>query len=246
MKRRTWVMASIVGMFFCGASFGEDSSAPVQHVIKVSGTGEVRVKPDRATVTFGVRAFAKELAEAKKLHDAQMSELIAVIKELKIADSDYQTSYVNASPVFEITKYDERRDKLVGYESTSELFVIVKDLKILSEVVSKAVAAGASSIKNVSFESSEAITHREESLRRAVALARKHAEIMAAELGQKVGKAIEIDFLSARSENYGLFGGGGFGGGRLFGDDESGQAYEVFAAGEIEISATVNVAFELK
>jgi len=239
-------MAAIVGMYSCGATFGEDSNAPVQRIIKISGTGEVRVKPDRATVTFGVRAFAEDLAEAKKQHDGRMSQLIAVIKELKIADSDYQTSYVSASPVFEKTKYDERRDKLAGYESTSELFVIVKDLKILSEVVSKAVAAGVGSIQNVTLGSTEFSKHKEESLRQAVAAARRHAEIMAAELGQKAGKAIEIDFQSARSEDDGLFGGGGSGGGKFFGDDDSRSAYEVFAAGEIVISATVHVAFELE
>lgn len=238
--------AAIIGVFLCGASFGEDVKAPIQHVIKVSGTGEVRVKPDRATVTFGVRAFAKELADAKKQHDGRMSQLIVVIKELKIAESDFQTSYMSVSPVFEQPKYEERRDKLVGYESTSEMFVIVKDLKILSEVVSRAVAAGVGSIQNVEFGSTESSKHKEESLRQAVAAARRHAEIMAGELGQKVGKAIEIDFQSDRSEVNGLFGGGGSGGGQFSGDDDSKSAYEVFAAGEIVISATVNVAFELE
>lgn len=236
--------AAVFFLSLCGFGRAEDAPATNQRSIKVTGTGQVRVKPDRATVTFGVRAFEKELTDAKKQHDTRMAKLLECIKEAGIAETDYQTTYVNASPIFEKRDYSSKRDVVLGYEATSGVYVVVKDLKILSALVANAVAAGASRIESVSFASSDAAKQKDEALRRAVAAARTRADIVAGELGQKAGKAVAVIAQAGEPVDYDDDQ-SGLGGGRFMGGGQS-TTIEVFAVGEIVISTTVQATFELE
>lgn len=75
--------------------------------IWVSGQGEASAAPDIATLSLGVEAFAKTVAEARGDGALAMSQVIDVLKANGIADRDIQTRFFNINARYttvEVTK----------------------------------------------------------------------------------------------------------------------------------------------
>ena len=71
--------------------------------ITVSGTGEVVVIPDIATVSYAVTEEAKTAAEAQQLTARKGNDVKVFLKEKKIADKDIKTIEYSISPKYEYT-----------------------------------------------------------------------------------------------------------------------------------------------
>lgn len=245
----SWHGPSIALVLISAASLRGDDSTMKPRVISVTGAGEVRVKPDHAKIFLGTTTFNENLSKAKKENDEKIRALIDFLKSMNLTEKDFKTDYLSVRPVYERASYGEHLDKLVGYEITNKLTVTLKDLNKLDELITGALAAGANSIDNISFEATRIESVRDEARRLAIAAARKKAELYSVGLDQKVGKARVIrephdyEYLD---DGQGLFGGGGGLGGGRFIDGEASETASTIIAGELVISETVSVVFDLE
>jgi len=69
---------------------------------------------------------------------AAMTEVIAALRNLGIADADIQTSYINIGPVYDYNS----GQRITGYQVSNVVNVHVRDLARLADVVDATVTAG--------------------------------------------------------------------------------------------------------
>lgn len=247
MNRYWWTGVAALSMIAPAAA--DDTSKENLRTITVTGTGEVKVKPDRALVRLGVTTFSSSLGEAKQDADGRMKRMLALIAKFKIEEKDCKTDYVNISPQYKREDYADRMDKFLGYQVTTGLAVTVRRLEMIDSFIAEAVEAGATHVHGVSFETSELRKHRDEARKLAIRAAREKALLLTGELGQRIGPARNINenpegywgyAQSNLSRGYGQGGGGG-----LFEDSDEGPDRTI-VPGEISVKSTVAVVFDLE
>lgn len=173
-------------------------------------------------------------AKAKKLNDEIIAKMLQVIKKSSIAEKDYQTQRVN---LYKTREYQEKKDYFVANQTIT---ITLRNLENYEKLMADLMAAGANSINGVEFKSTQTEKVATEIRGKAVLNAKKKAEDYASALNQSIGKALIISDQSMVNNP------------RVYmmktamAAADSAEMEQTLAIGEIEISTTVNVVFELK
>src|SRR3954453_12450972 len=93
---------------------GASTAAAVQHSIVVSGNGAITSVPDRALISFGVSSDARTASAALRANAAEMTKVIAAIKNQGIAAADIKTEVVSLS-----ARYSQNGESIVGYQASN-------------------------------------------------------------------------------------------------------------------------------
>lgn len=169
----------------------------VPRTITVSGSGEVRAAPDKATVTIRVLARAPTLADARGRVNKVVPSLLALARDLQVADADVHSSALAVNPDYQ---WDEkaRARHLSGYHVERRLVIELKDIDRLGELLEKGVSRGANVIDEPELDSS----HRKELERKALELAfadaARNADVLAASAGGRRGPSRAIAMTGTR------------------------------------------------
>src|SRR5690606_978172 len=86
--------------------------------VAASGTGTIRLPPDRATFTVGVETTGATVAEALAGNTPRVQAVVAAMREAGVAAGDIQTSQVWFNPT-----YDESRRRITGYSVSNRISV---------------------------------------------------------------------------------------------------------------------------
>ena len=76
------------------------SDTPATHTITVSATGKITVVPDVARLNLGVTATKSTVKAAREAGAKAMTDIIAALKALGIADADIQTTNLSLYPQY--------------------------------------------------------------------------------------------------------------------------------------------------
>lgn len=162
--------------------------------ISVSGTGEVSVAPDMATLRIAVTTQATSAEKAVAANSKAAQKVIEEIKARKIGAKDIQTSSFSVSPVYADTNEDQRNDppQVVAYRASNQVIVEVHELDALGSLLDAVVTSGANRISGLSFgiEDDSAITDKART--QAVEDARHKAELLAEAAGVSLGRVLSI------------------------------------------------------
>lgn len=156
--------------------------------IQVNGQGRVLVRPDKANINLAVETHAKTAKVAREQAAKAMTAVINAVKGLDIADKDIQTSYVSLSPEY------ADGNKIVGYQLSNQMTVVVHDVDKAGTVIDTAVQAGgdATRVQGMSFaveNSTDALAQaREKAYEDAHTKAAQYAKLA----GVGLGRAIHI------------------------------------------------------
>ena len=169
-------------------------SQPVQSTIQMiqtqpslnlSVTGEVKVAPDMATITFGVVTEASTAREAMAQNAAQMTQVAAALRRAGLAERDIQTSGLNLQAQYD---YQENQPpKLRGYQATNRVTVNIHDLTKVGGTADAVVAAGVNQIDGISFGLKDPKAAEDEARRQAVTALQSKARLYAEALGVTLG-----------------------------------------------------------
>jgi uncharacterized protein len=157
-----------------------DTAPPA--LLSVSGSAEIAVRPDRATITSGVVTEAETARAALDENSSALARVIAALRQAGIEDRDIATSGFSVEPRYH---YPQSRDgrseppRIVGYQVTNQVTVRVRDLGRLGSVLDQAVSEGANRVQGIAFEVSGADRLLDEARAEAVRDARRKAEIYA-------------------------------------------------------------------
>ena len=161
--------------------------------IVATGTAEVRLRPDRATLTVSVVVRNTSAAEAGRLNAERMAAVVASFRRQRIPDSTMATT--GFSIEVEERVYDQPTappDAPTIYMARNSVRLELTDLEGIGRIVDSALATGASEIGGIAYGSSEAAKGRRRAIALAVAEARADAEAAAEAAGGRLGPLIEL------------------------------------------------------
>lgn len=169
--------------------------APAEGIV-IQTTGEVRVRPDLATIQVGVVSEGKTAAEALGRNTPALAKLIEAVKAAGIAEGDLSTSQIALTPrmtqASASASPQPRAARIDGYEARTGIVVIVRDIARAGPLIDALVAAGANDMSSISFGLADEGKARDEARDKAAEAARARAEIYARRLGVRVGELVSI------------------------------------------------------
>jgi hypothetical protein len=207
--------------------------------VQVSGEGTVTAQPDEATVRFAVVSNA-ETAEAARSQNADASaRAMNAVRDLDVPDEQIRMETLQLRPRREYNP-ETRRHEDKGYDATREVVVEVSDLDRIPELVARVVQEGANRLRGIQYGLSNRQEIRNEALREAATAAQTKAHILAETLGAQLGpvQSVSEQSVSVPVPRVQM----------AMARAESAQAApepDAYAAGTIEVSASVQVVFSL-
>ncbi len=178
--------------------------------ITVSGEGKVYAKPDVATVSLGVTAQGKTVAEATKNGTDKMNTVIDAIKKLKVDAKDIQTTNYSLTPVYENyttpiavpmiypgnvssgSSTIKTGSTVTGYRLDQNVQVKIRDFTKVGDILSQSTATGANVVGDLQFTIDNPEQFREQARATAIKQAKANANNLAKESGINLGKIINV------------------------------------------------------
>ncbi|MBC8089408.1 MAG: SIMPL domain-containing protein [Phycisphaerae bacterium] len=182
---------SAVALAATPSSARAQSPVPTPPQIIVSANGEVVISPDRANIQLGVETQAKTAALASADNNRKQTAVLNAIKALGIPASSITTSNYSVSPV---QRWDEKERKTVidGYRVSNIVVVNVAKIDQSGAVIDAALSNGSNRVAGLNFELADPSKAREEAITKAVAQARREAEVAAKAAGGSLGGLLEL------------------------------------------------------
>jgi uncharacterized protein YggE len=207
------------------------ASDPATHTITVTATGKTTVVPDVARITLGV-TITKPTVKAARAAAAQvMTNVIAGVKGLGVADADIQTVNLNLYPQYAAGS----STRITGYTIGNQVQVTVRDLDKAGDVVDVATAKGATDLGGISFELADPVKALNDARVAAVAAAQTSAQVMASAGHVSLGSVVSITDATVVTPIY-------YGAPRAMAADAAGTPVQ---PGTQDLSATVTVVFAI-
>ena len=178
---------AFVLVLFAGLTVAEEN-LPAR-VVRVIGTGEVKVAPDRAVIEVGVEKQDVSAKTAKQLADQAARNILASVRENGVDEKDVQTVAFSLRPQYDYHK----GGRLTGFVAHQTLSITVRDLSKLDSLLESLIQAGGNQISSLDYETTELRKYRDQARDLAVKAAREKAESLATSLGQGIGKAFSIE-----------------------------------------------------
>ena len=190
MRVALLVVVSLIGL--AAAPSLAQADGP-DRLITVTGQGTVVASPDAAEVNAGVVTTGDTAAQALTENTKRMTEMIAGLKALGVAEREMRTSNFSVTPVYERDKFSSGGGpKIIGYRVGNNVEVRLRDVADVGRVLDRLVALGANSINNVQFVVSDRYEKMQAALADAVTNARERAALMADAAGARLGPVVEL------------------------------------------------------
>ncbi len=186
-----FVLAAVLG---ASASVATAQDKPLPPRIIVSGEGEATVAPDLALLSLSVMREAVTAREALDGNNKAMTEVIAALKEMGIADRDLQTAGIQVNPRYDYVERPDRTQeaKLAGYQVTNTVSVRIRDLAKSGEIIDRAVSLGVNQGGGLTFSNENPKSVLSEARKLAVQDAVDKAKVLAEAAGVTLGRVTEI------------------------------------------------------
>ncbi len=193
---RSWLIATAVSVTAITTSLGaqattEQEHRPVEAIVEVSGHGETRVMPDRATLSLSVETKGKFAAAVAAENARVQRRVLDTLKALGYKGAQVSTIGYEVQPNYEPVA-NAAQPKQDGYVSHNTVQVIVSQLDRVGPVIDAALARGANGVQNVAFGASNTDAPRQSALAQAAAGARADALVLAKSMGGTLGRLVSI------------------------------------------------------
>jgi uncharacterized protein YggE len=174
------------------------ADSPAANTITVSSSGKVSLTPDVARVSVGVTMTKPTVKAARAAAASAMTNIIAALKALGIADADIQTVGLSLYPQYA----SGSSTKIVGYTLGNQIQITVRNLDKADEVVDTAMAKGATDVNGISFEIADPAKALNDARVAAIAQAQASAQAMATAAHVRLGSVVSITDTSQPSPIY--------------------------------------------
>jgi uncharacterized protein YggE len=159
-------------------------------MISVTGEATVSVPPDQAQIDGGVTSDAKTAREASDANNAAMGKVLLALKGAGIDEKDYQTSRLSLQPQYAPNRSGP--SPVVGYRASNRVTVRLRDVTKVASIIDVLVGAGANELGGINFMVSQASKLLDDAREKAIADARRKAEIYAKAAGVTLGEPLSI------------------------------------------------------
>jgi uncharacterized protein YggE len=188
MKRRSTLAAAAALIAFGSTSLAQNAPPAA---ISVTGEAQISVAPDQAQIDGGVTSEAKTAREASDTNNAAMGKVLLALKGAGIEEKDYQTSRLSLQPQYPPNR-GPGAGAISGYRASNHVTVRLRDVTKVASVIDLLVGAGANEIGGINFVVSQPSKILDEAREKAIADARRKAEIYAKAAGVTLGEPLGI------------------------------------------------------
>ncbi len=158
----------------CGPSTITVQPQPPERTITVSGTGKVTLTPDIAYISIGVNTQNPSAKDAVAENNTQSQAVITTIKGFGVADKDIQTTNFSIYPQQQFDANGKQTGTI--YVVNNVVYVTIRDLSKLGDLLDSTVSSGANNINNIQFDVADKTGALSQARQAAVAEARKQAD----------------------------------------------------------------------
>jgi uncharacterized protein len=218
------LLASVLALPAAQIAYAESAQ------VTVTGESTVAVAPDMAVISLGVTATGKTAAEAMEANNGAMTTVLDRLRKAGVADADLQTATLQLNPNW-VNATPDVAPSINGYTASNQVSVRLRALDTLGTVLDAAISDGANTLNGVSFDLANKRPAQDQARAAAVKDAVARATLLAEAAGVKLGKIVSI-----------TEGGAAAGPTPMFRMD---AASVPVAAGELEISQSVTVTFDI-
>lgn len=208
---------------------------PPSRTVKVVGTAEVKVVPDRAVIDVGVEKQNVSASVAKQSADAAAHRILNELRANGVDEKDIQTTFLS------LRKFNDPRGKKMSYFVAKQtMSVTIRDLAKMDSIMELLIKAGANLIDSIEYETNDLRKYRDQARDLAVRAAREKAQALATALNQTIGKAVSIEEATESENRSSMYAN------TLYADmNAPAKSGASTAAGQKTISASVIVIFDL-
>jgi len=241
--------ALVLIIFVLAVSYSTRAQEANLPLITVTGEAEVKVVPDEVELSLGVETSHKSLQTSKSLNDERVKRVLDLVKTSGIDSKYVQTDFVEIEPWY---PRGEDHPEYMEYRVRKAIVIILKDTGKFESLLSQVLDGGVNYVHGIRFRTTELRKYRDEARALAIKAAREKATALAAELGQRIGKAYRIsEYGSGWYSPYGSWWGYGWNRGMTQNVVQSsgGNAPSpegTIALGQISVTANVSVSFVLE
>lgn len=191
MKIKLWsLLVALVAPLSLQA---QDRLTPLELIpqIAVTGRGEVKVSPDRATIQISVQTRAATAAGAAAENANKTQAVLAALRALGLGNDQLSTINYNVNPE---QRYEPNKEPVVvGYTVTNTVLADVRRLNQVGPVIDAALSRGANMITSLQFYASNTEAARRTAIASAIEKARLDAEAAARAARGTLGTLLEIN-----------------------------------------------------
>lgn len=222
------------------ATRAQVDSAAVSRTVSVSGEGSVTVEPDRAIVRFGIVTQAEEPETARAENATAAGQAMNAVRDLGIPEQQIRVETLRLQPRREYNR-EKRVYEEHGFEAIRQVVVEVDSLTLLPTLVARVVQQGANRLDGISYDLQDRDAVRNEALEAAATDAREKARLLTETLGAQLGPVRQInersfDFPRPQPRAFQA---------EAVAKADAAPEPDAYAGGEIEVTANVQVAFDL-
>lgn len=229
-------MVLVLMLGACAPQAAAPRSDVVMNGISVSGTGKVYINPDLAYVYIGVKSESDDVAKALDMNNEQANEVSKALTGMGVDPKDIQTTAFNVYPMDQYSPTGEKTGTNFVVENT--VFVTVRDLDKLGDLLSEVVNSGANNIYGITFDVTEKSSAVTEARKLAVAEAKKQAQELADAAGVKLGKLVSLSSYTSNVPTP-FYEGKGYGG------MDMASASTTVSAGQLVITVDASLMYEI-
>lgn len=228
------------------ANFGRPS-APATDTITVQGAGQATLPPDVARVSFTVENTSATVAAAQAATTKQANAALAFVKEQGVDDKDVKTLSYNISPQYSYPNPCQpgmfcpdynRAPKVIGYQVSQTIQVTMRDLSAVGELLGGLGTLEVQNVNGPAFALDDSTAGYSAARADAISKAKEQAELLATQLGVRLGKIVNFSE-SSGGYPYPMYGMGG-------GISESKASTPDVPTGENTYSASVSITYEIR
>ncbi len=228
------ILAAAIASCVALPAVAQDGPRLDMPAITVSGEASVSAPPDLAQIDAGVASDAKTAREAAEANNAAMAKVLQALKTAGLADKDVQTSRLSLQPQYAPNRPGQTQ--VTSYRASNRVTIKLREVAKVASVIDTVVGAGANDVGNIYFTVAEPSKLLDDAREKAVADARRKAEIYAKAAGVTLGKPLSISEDGApapvfRAKNFGA---------------PMAATPTPVAQGEETLSITVNVTWAIK
>lgn len=194
------VVAAVPFLTSCGGAVSAQTPATTSVEVSqqpegiwVTGTGEVSITPDIATLSLGVTALEKNVAQAQSEASEAMAKVMQALSSSGILQKDIQTGYFS---IDQRNRWNDvkQTDEITGYQVNNMVSVKIRDTGKVGSIIDSVVQAGGDFIRinGINFSVEEPAKYYAEVREKAMAAAKNKADELAKLAGLTLGKPTYI------------------------------------------------------
>jgi uncharacterized protein YggE len=241
MRNKTYLLAGILLMGVllsaCGTAAAAQGSENSQRTLTVNGSGRVDLTPDIAYISVGIHTEGADAAQAVTENNVTSQKVAEALEDFGIEPEDIRTTNFS---IFPQQQYDQD-GQLTGviYMVDNTVFVTLRDLDQVGDVLDAVVEAGANNINSIQFDVEDKSEALSEARDEAVEDAQSQADELAKAAGVGLGSVQNISAFSSGIP-YPVVGGKG-GGGPI-----AAEASVPISPGQMTLTVEVHMIYEIQ